>query len=300
MKKALVLSIFLALFVPVFASAAGDYNPKSVGAGNPEIHIKPDGMASMRSGRVDQIAGTTFYLVLQWGSVPMRFTVKTDSRTVVTKRYGGSSLVSQIKVGDYLDVDGEFFVGSDFFGVNALSIKDWSLQSESEIFSGTVAEVQADSFTLRTSQNKNITVRLGNTGTMHKGSVSIPFGRLRKGDTVPVAAGVYDYVQNTLMATQILIHQAKSEFLPKNFEGTLKQIVSLESSPTLVISVGGNEYQVRIGPKTLVLKKNRVAVQLARFVVGDTVRFYGAVREEEKILQDVLVVEAEVVRNLSL
>ncbi len=57
---------------------------------------------------------------------------------------------------------------------------------------------------------------------------------------------------------------------------------------------------LKISDKTPILKNNKSIAQIARFVVGDTIRFYGAVREEEKTLTDALVVDAEVVRNLSL
>jgi hypothetical protein len=66
------------------------------------------------------------------------------------------------------------------------------------------------------------------------------------------------------------------------------------------VTVSGVDYTVKISDKTPVQKKNRAPGQLTRFVAGDTIRFFGAVREEEKTLQDALVVDAEVLRNLSL
>ena len=99
MQKGLLLGLFFLAF-PAFAFAVNDYNPHSVGAGNPELHIKADGTASIKSGKIDQVVGTTFYLGLRWGGIPMRFTLKTDAGTKVTKRYGGGASTSQIGVGD--------------------------------------------------------------------------------------------------------------------------------------------------------------------------------------------------------
>src|SRR3989344_2693454 len=159
MSKGFIVGLAI-LFFPFCSFAAGDYIPESVGAGKPEVHINNDGTIQVKSGKVDQIVGTTLYLGVRWGSLPMRFTMKTDARTMVTKRYGGTSSVSSINLGDYIDVEGEFLVGSDFFGVNALKVKDWSLQEESGVFSGVIVEMNSSSFMLRTPQQQTITVRL--------------------------------------------------------------------------------------------------------------------------------------------
>lgn len=301
--KSILYWLFLAAFFFVATrtyALSADYNPGRVGAGNPELHIRTNGTVTLKSGRVDHIAGTTFYLGVSWGNLPMRFTIKTGAKTNVTKRYGGTASVSAISVGDYLDVDGEFFVGSDFFGVEALRIKDWSLQEESGVFLGVAIEVNPTDFLLRTPQHQTIFVRMATSSTIRKGSVSIPFGRLQRGDAIPRAAGIYDYATNILTAKELIVFQQKNEFTPRNFEGVIKEIRSTQTPATLIVTIGGADYTVRLADTTAILKKNRTPVGLARFVAGDTLRFYGVIREEEKTLQDALVVDAEVVRNMSL
>ncbi len=303
MKKTL-FSFAVFFVVPFLCSAlsGSEYAPGSVGAGSPEVHIKPDGSIVVHSGHVDMVVGNTFYLGTEWGPLQMRFTLKTDTKTTVTKRYGGNATVSQIKVGDYLDVEGDFFAGSDFFGVQGLRIKDWSLQEEEGVFSGIILDVQGNLFTLKTPQNQTISVQMSTSSTMSikKGSIAISFDRLRKGDAVSRAAGIYDYARNMLTAESVLVTPGRAEFLPRNFEGTLKQLVTPTIPATVIVTVKGTDYTVKISDKTPIQKKNKSIAQLARFVVGDTVRFYGAVREEEKTLTDALVVDAEVIRNLSL
>lgn len=289
-------------FVAATAYAlANDYNPASVGAGKPEVHIKQDGAMTIRGAKVDQILNTTLFLTTRWGTMSLRWTMKTDGGTKVVKRYGGNAQVADIKLGDYLDAEGEFFVGSDFFGLTARFVKDWSLQEERETFSGVVVEVNPDStFTLRTPLGKAVIVRAATTTVIRKGAVSLPWGRIVSGDTVALADGVYDYTRNTLTAGQIVVFQPKISFVARNYEGVLKRIDAPRLPTTLVVSIGGVNYTVRMSEKTAVLKNNRTAAELTRFVAGDTVRFYGPLREEEKTLRDELVVDAEVVRNLNL
>jgi hypothetical protein len=300
-----LLRFFIVTIAVVFTPAVlfalpNTYNPASVGAGNPELHIRTDGTVTLRSARVDQIAGTTLYIGVKWGDLPVRFTMKTGAKTSVTKRYGGSAAVSQISIGDYLDVEGEFFVGSDFFGVEALRVKDWSLQEEAGVFMGAITEVNQTNFLLRTTQNQTIAVRMASSSTIRKGSISIPFGLLQRGDAILRAAGTYDYATNVLTASELVAFQPKTEFAPRNYDGALKEVRSTQLPATLLVTVSGVDYTVIVSAKTEVLKKNRAAAQLARFVAGDAVRFYGVLREEEKTLQDARVVDAEVIRNMNL
>lgn len=301
MKKGLIFAL-IAMMFPIFVGAVDtDYLPATVGAGAPEVHINRDSLMQLKSARVDQLVGTTLFLTMKWGQMMMRFTMKTDNQTVVIKRYGGAATVAQIKVGDYIDADGEFFVGSDFFGLTARFVKDWSLQEESETFSGKISEINSDGTgILKTGAGKNIFIRSATSTNLRKGSVVIPWGRLMKGDSVTFADGIYDYAKNTLIVNQIIITQSQAPFIPRNYEGELRQIEGTAVSTTLTVRVNGADYRVKVNEKSLIYKKNKSTGQLARFVVGDTVRFYGKLREEEKTLGDELVVDAEVVRNLNL
>lgn len=299
MKKELLL-IFAFVALPVLAQALpSDYNPASAGAGKPEVHIKTDGTMTVRSAKVDQVLNTTLFLTTKWGSMALRWTMKTDTGTKVVKRYGGSARVADIKLGDYLDVEGDFFVGSDFFGLTAQSIKDWSLQEEAGTFSGRIVEYNANNFVLQTPA-QNITVQTATSTSIKKGGVAISWSRLKNGDTVVLADGVYDYAKNTLTASQIVVFQPTAAFAARNYEGVLKRIDAPRLPTTLVVAVGGTDYIVQLSQKTEVVKKNRALAELSRFVAGDTIRFYGPLRQEENILRDELVVDAEVVRNLNL
>lgn len=297
MKRFLTIAFVV---VPAVGFAlVGDYNPASVGAGKPEVHIKQDGTMAVRSAKVEQILSTTLFLTTKWGAMALRWTMKTDSGTKVAKRYGGSARVSDIRIGDYLDVDGEFFVGSDFFGLTAKSIKDWSLQEEAGTFSGKIIEYNTNNFVLQTPA-QNITVQPATSTQIKKGAVAVPWSRLKKGDTVVLADGVYDYAKNILTASQIVVFQPLAPFAARNYEGVLERIDAPRLPTTLVVAVGGVPYSVRLSENTIVQKKNRAPAELSRFVAGDIVRFYGPLRQEENIVSDELIVDAEIVRNLNL
>lgn len=292
--------VFGVVLLPVLAFALpNDYNPATVGAGKPEVHIKTDGTMTVRSAKVDQILNTTLFLTTRWGTMPLRWTMKTDADTTVVKRYGGNARVADIKLGDYIDVEGDFFVGSDFFGLTAKNIKDWSLQEEAGTFSGKIVEHNANNFVLQT-PTQNITVQPATSTSIKKGGVWISWNRLKNGDTVVLADGVYDYAKNTLTANQIVVFQPTAAFAARNYEGVLTRIDVPRLPAILAVTVGGTLYTVLLSEKTVVLKKGRALAELSRFVAGDTIRFYGPLRQEENILRDELVVDAEVVRNLNL
>ena len=147
---------------------------------------------------------------------------------------------------------------------------------------------------------QTITVRPATSTVIKKGSIVIPYERVRKGDTVVLADGVYDYASNVLTPSSIVLFQSGSDFTPRNFEGILKKMDGTAPPASLIVTVDGVDYTVYLSPTTEVLRKNRQPALLGRFVAGDTVRFYGAIQESDKTLADQLVVPAEVVRNLNL
>ncbi len=301
MKSRTTFFLLLICLAPTLAQAlVVSYNPVAAGAGKPEVHIKPDGTMTIGGGKVAQIIGNSFFVVLQWGELPMRFTMKTNGETAVTKRYGGTATVPQIQVGDYLTADGDFFVGSDFFGLTARQIKDWSLQEESETYSGTITEVGADNLFTLAAPSKTLNLRLLNSAVIKKGTVVIPASRIAKGDSVVLADGVYDYASNTLTASSVVIFQARTDFLPRNYQGTLKSVSNTALPASLVITVEGVDYTVNISAGASGLDKNKKPALLARFVTGDTVRFYGALRETEKTLRDERIIDTNLIRNLNL
>ncbi|MDO8564864.1 MAG: hypothetical protein Q7R88_02620, partial [bacterium] len=175
-----------------------------------------------------------------------------------------------------------------------------SLQEESETFSGKILEVNPDgTYSLQTPL-KVIILRPATTTTVRKGTVSLPWNKIIKGDSIVLADGVYDYVNNTLSAQQVMVFQSKTPFAAKNYEGVLKQVEGTALPTALIVTVGGADYRVELSAQSSVLKKNKTKAEIRRFIVGDKVRFYGPLREEPFTVRDERIVDAEVVRNLNL
>ena len=66
--------------------------------------------------------------------------------------------------------------------------------------------------------------------------------------------------------------------------------------PTAIrVLIGKTSFWVNLGDKAIVLRKNRSKALLSRFIVGDRVRLYGAIREVDEAI-----IDAEIVRNLNL
>jgi hypothetical protein len=74
-------------------------------------------------------------------------------------------------------------------------------------------------------------------------------------------------------------------------QGELKAMGSSTAPTTLTVEVKDTDYTVNISAATAILNRNWIAMSLANFALGDTIRFYGDI--------DGMTAEASVVRNVS-
>ena len=272
------------------------FTPLALGASViSELHLTADGKFSAKGLTVTQKAGTTLYTRASWGSAFIRITVFTSSSTAILKNYGEQSKIAEITDNHVIDVDGTLAVAADSLVIEASKIRDTALVKESKVFSGVIAKVnrEARSFGLLTASLGMTTVVVPASVPIAKGARTIEFSELAEGDSVISTSGTYDYSSNTLIASSIEIYQDKAIFAPHNFQGMLKSISGSVPPTTLVVSVEGKEYTVNLDKKTAILSKLRQPISLKRFDEGDTVRFFGAIRET-----NFNEVDAEVVRDL--
>jgi len=262
-----------------------------------EINISKDGKVSLKNAQVFQRAGTNFYTRIYWGEVFLRVTVVTSADTKIEKRHGEKAAVTDIKEGDYLDIEGKFPSSSDSFIIHATSIVNSSLEKESLETRGTILSVvpDKDEFTMRTHRGTIITVTV-NGAAMKKGIIPIGTAKLKSGDKVTFAAGTYDFSTKVLAASRVDVYQDPGAFAPHNFQGKIKSMEGTTLPTTMVVALTSKEYTVRLSPSTKILKNNKKPTTLSRFQVGDTVRFYGAVREDDLSIVD----NVEVMRNFDL
>ena len=290
------LSIHILVLTAVLLAV---FSATTVYAASPsDIHIKPDGTFSATNVVVYQKAGTSnFFSRVTWGDAYVRVTVLANKDTVITKAHGETATVGDIREKDVLDVEGKLSSGEGALTINATRIRDTSLQVESKTLSGTVVGVNPDnsSFVLSNQTfGATTTVILSSSVPIQKGARAISLGDISSGDRILSVSGSYDYPKNAFSATSMEVYQDKTMFTARNFQGTLKSISGTTLPATLAVEVGDTNYTVSVAADSSVLRNNRKPTTLSRFVVGDTVRFYGAIREtnfEE--------IDAEIVRDLN-
>lgn len=270
-KHAVLGVALLAMFGPAAALAET----------SSEIHLTPDGLFTAKRVLVVQKAGTNLFSRAKWGQAFVRITILVNKSTDISKNHGEKMTVADIKEGDILDVDGSLVSGADTLMINPTSIRDISIERESQTLAGTVDSVNRSelSFVLRNSQFGSTKIILSASTPIKKGVRSIEFGDISIGDKILSASGMYDYTSNSLQADDVKVYQNKAVFKPRNFQGTLKSVSATTLPAMLTVTVGNMDYNVYLSDKSAVLKKNKGTVGLTRFVVGDTVRFYGSIRE---------------------
>jgi len=278
-----IIAITPLLLLPVLASAS-------------ELRILPSGEFSVKGLSVFQKSGPNLFTRASWGNAFIRVVVLVSSSTAIVKNHGEVASVDDIKEGQILDVDGTLAASGDNMIVNATRVRNTSLLRESKTISGSVRSIDrgASNLVLPNALLGTTTVSVGASTPIKKGARSVLFTDIAVGDKVLSVSGTYDYETGVLTATALEIFQDKTMFTPRNFEGTLKSISGTTLPATLVVTVGGTDYTVYLAKGASVLKKNRSAATLGRFVVDDTVRFYGAIRQANFIE-----IDAEIVRDLN-
>lgn len=248
-----------------------------------DIHITPDGKFSATNVVVFQKAGTSnFFSRVTWNDAYVRVTVLAHSDTVITKAHGEPASVNDIREKDVLDVEGRLSSGEGALTIYATRIRDTALQVESKTLSGTVVSTDPANSSLVLSNKifgATTTVMLAPSATIQKGVRTISLSELVPGDRIPSVSGSYDYSKNIFSASLVEVYQDKSIFVPRNFQGTLKSVSTTALPAMLTITVGNADYTVYLAGSSSVLRNNKKPTTLSRFVVGDTVRLYGAIRQ---------------------
>ena len=263
----------------------------------PDFHIDKNGNVNINQAKVMLIAGTSFYLRYYVGLAFIRILITTTSDTKVYRRYGDNIPMSRIVVGDTINFQGTIQSTADTLTVVASSITDFSDQKQVGGFKGMVVGMgnPDGSFLLATSEQGNITVTTGTTTQIRKGTRFLTPDRIRPGDQITDAEGTFDHGSNTLTANIIVIYTDMSVYQPRNFQGTIKTITGAGNGRSIVFTTNGKDYSVVTDASAKILRANWTASSMDRFVAGDTIRIYGAIRET-----DDPIIDAEIIRDLNL
>ncbi|MDO8482373.1 MAG: hypothetical protein Q7S86_00980 [bacterium] len=261
-----------------------------------DFHIDRDGNIIVRQAKIMQVSGTSFYARYYVGLAFIRILIKTDKTTAVQRRFGDRILISQIEAGDIVNLEGKIENGADSLSIVASKLVNFSNQKEISSFKGTIIGrgSKEGSFTLMTENQSAIQISTGTTTQIRKGSRIITPDLVRNGDRVTDTVGTFDHTSKNLDANVVVIYADMNVYQPRNFEGTLKTVTP-GTPTTLILNTEGKDYTVILQNNAEILNKARKSVSIKRYLEGDTVRVYGAVREAEEPIIDV-----EVVRNVSL
>ncbi len=287
MKTSLV-TILVACLLGVPAMASADITS--------DIQVKEDGTFIGKNIKVMQKADGNLFTRATWSLMYVRITVITAKDTVFLRAYGEPATVNDIKEGDLIDIEGKLSSGEGVLVIKPSKIRNVSLMRADKDFKGKVTGVSLGDQTMSLTRTdaSTTTLKLTATTTISKGVRLIAPADVQTGDSIMSAQGEYDYKTNTLKARKIEVYQDPAVFNGRNFQGTLKAL-SASTLPTVAtVTIDGNDYLVYLPANTAVLNTAKKAAQLARFVVGDTVRLFGTIRPAN--LKEI---DAEVFRDLA-
>lgn len=266
----------------------------------PQIYVDRDGHAVIGGVKVTQVAGVTYFTRLIWGESFIRLTVKTNSKTKFANKFGESISAKEVKEGDILVIEGELESASQTMTIIPRTVRNISNQTENNEFSGVVSNIRLDSdtFTLTTKSKGPITISVNNgtTTQIKKGNRTISISSLRSGDKVTKVDGVLNHATNQMVAKNIVVYVDMNIFKPRNFQGIIKDISGSTLPLNFTVTIGGNDYLVKLNEKTIILNNLKKEAKLSRFEASDNIRFYGEREESDSLI----VGKVEVLRNLDL
>ncbi|MBP9668913.1 MAG: hypothetical protein KBE09_01350 [Candidatus Pacebacteria bacterium] len=286
--KTSLLSVMVACLFALPAVASADITS--------DIQVREDGTFIGKNIKVMQKADGNLFTRATWSLMYVRITVITAKDTVFLRAYGEPATVNDIKEGDLIDIEGKLSSGEGVLVIKPTKIRNVSLMRADKDFKGKVTGVSLGDQTMNLIRpdSSTTTLKLTATTTISKGVRLITAADVQVGDSIVSAQGEYDYKTNTLKARKIEVYQDPTVFSGKNFQGTLKAL-SASTPPTVAtVTIEGSDYLVYLPVGTTVLNTAKKPAQLARFVVGDTVRLFGAIRPAN--LKEI---DAEVIRDLA-
>lgn len=291
---ALALSAALS---PVYADSENkgkDHKTEAHAVGSTlEVHINDSGKVLVRGAKVTAVSGNSISADTTFGGSTLSWVVDATETQKVVRRYGGSSSIAEIQIGDFISFTGNLTGTGTTWNVKATSLKDWSIQVKNSSFSGTVASITNSSFVLTTENGKSITVNTDSNTKITKGDETVAFSTITVGAKISKTEGLFNNNLNTLQAKSIKLY--KDPILNKRtFEGKISSTTSVLPPTTFDFSSEGKVYKVIVPAGISILNKDWVQIPLTSFQANDSVRVYGAIQAANTDT-----IDATVVRNTS-
>ncbi|MES3005389.1 MAG: DUF5666 domain-containing protein [Patescibacteria group bacterium] len=278
------------------AAAANNASPGSV----VEVSILNSGKVDISGAKVTSISSTgssTLTVFVGWGNAGQTYTVDISSASI-TRRYSYPASASEISVGDFVSFVGNVDKSVSGLLIKATSLQDYSIQKYTSTNEGTVTAKGTNTLTvsLKGNNSDSVTVAIVASTTIMKNGSSATLADISVG-TYIVVDGTYNNITRTINATSIRVTNNPAYLVSRNYQGTLKSITVATGygQSSMVVTINGVDYTVYIAYGSSVYNKDFVPTSLSNFKVGDTVRFYGALRP-----YTVGVADATVVRDISI
>ena len=143
-------------------------------------------------GKITVIGSNNFSLSGEDGT----FQVTIMNKTVILRKFGGKSSLSEYSVGDEVVVFGKFTDDTKLI-IDAKTVKNNSIQKRFGAFFGKVTVKNTDNFVMETAERGIQTVYFGTTKFINIKEINISYGDIKIGDRVRVK-GVWDKTLNEI------------------------------------------------------------------------------------------------------
>lgn len=125
------------------------------------------------------------------------YTIQTSDKTVLKRRFWGKSSLSEFSVGDMVNVTGQW-TNEEKTEMNAVWIRNLSIQKRFTVFWGTVKVLNSDNFVFESEKRGEQTVFFdSNTKWFKRGEKTASYSDLKVGDKVKVK-GDWDSALNKI------------------------------------------------------------------------------------------------------
>lgn len=158
--------------------------------------------ASVTTGTLVTVSGTTAPATLSVLSGTTTFTVNVSTTTVLVRKFNGTSSLDEFAAGDMLQITG-VVTGST---IDATRIKDLTIQRIGGVLQGKIVSINATAktFVMKPEGRVNQTVTVPTTAKVFKGQLAGTFSDLAVGQTVKVV-GLWRKTLMTMTADRVMI-----------------------------------------------------------------------------------------------
>lgn len=264
LKRSIAMALLVALALPgvTFASDGGD----------------------TWTGTLTAMSGTTLPATLLLQVDTTDYTVNVTSDTVIIRKFNGTSSLTELAIGDTLDVRG----GLTGTTIDATRIKDLTIQRKGGSFWGSIKSIDstAKSFVLDPTFPKKTlpdqTITTTDATKIFQGNRLGEFSDLAVGMRVKVI-GLWRKSTNTVAADRLLIQLTEVNGTVKSIDLTSTPNTITVTSPKSagaasngkVQATSTKNYVVAITSKTVIRDKNLVIIGLSDIKVGHKVHVRG-------------------------